>query len=359
MLHHTSSKTSKSHVGKNCRRVTVSVVLTVRNDPQGCATVLSSLASQTRQPDEIIIVDGGSIDATIPVIRQFLTSLPQMRMMTTGGVNIAGGRNIGARAARSTVIASIDAGCKARPQWLANLIQPFEEDDNVEAVAGHYKVHSQTLLERVVGLATMRGALEPIDPVTFNPSARSMAFTKSLWHRSGGWPEWIGYSEDTLFDHKIRALGGHFEFASDAIVDWRPRTSLRAVARQFYNYGTGRGHTQIDAAGYLYSIRNVVGMALLAVASIWTIWAIVVLAACFTYFFIYAHHRKAWAIAMDTHRLEAYLLTMLIMWIITLGNCAGYVVGSWQRWKDQERYKLRMETYLSGRDTIRATRANA
>ncbi len=359
MLHRNAAKTSKSYARTAARRVSVSVVLTVRNDPVGCATVLSSLASQTRQPDEIIIVDGGSSDATIPIIRQFFTTLPQMRLMTTNGVNIASGRNIGTRAAQSIVIASIDAGCKARPDWLANLIKPFEEKENVDAVAGHYEIASQTLLECVVGLATMRGALEPINPATFNPSARSMAFTKSLWHRTGGWPEWIGYSEDTLFDHKVRALGGHFEFAHDAKVDWRPRTSFRAVAKQFYHYGTGRGHTQIDAAGYLYTIRNVVGLAVLAVASCWTAWAMVAMVAMFAYYFVYAHHRMAMAIANKTGRPTAYILTMLVMWIITLGNCAGFAVGSWQRWNDQERYKLRLETYLSGSSTTEATRANA
>ncbi len=359
MLQKNAAMKPMYRVRKSGKRVTVSVVLTVRNDAVGCAAVLSSLASQSRQPDEVIIVDGGSNDATIPVIRQFFTVLPQMRLMTTKGVNIASGRNIGTRAAQSVVIASIDAGCKARPDWLANLIKPFEEKENVEAVAGYYEIESHTLLERVVGLATMRGTLEPVNPATFNPSARSMAFTKSLWHRTGGWPEWIGYSEDTLFDHKVRALGGHFEFASNAKVDWRPRTSFRGIAKQFYHYGTGRGHTQIDAAGYLYNIRNVAGLAILAIASIWSTWALVVMVAAFAYYFVYANHRKALTIASKTHRPTAYFLTMMVMWTVTMGNCSGFIVGSWQRWKDQELYKLRLETYLSGSGEMKTTQASA
>ena len=38
----------------------VSVVMTVKNDACGCAVTLGSLARQTRSPDEIVIVDGGS-----------------------------------------------------------------------------------------------------------------------------------------------------------------------------------------------------------------------------------------------------------------------------------------------------------
>ena len=38
---------------------TVSVIMTVKDDPWGCALTLDALASQTRSLDEIIVVDGG------------------------------------------------------------------------------------------------------------------------------------------------------------------------------------------------------------------------------------------------------------------------------------------------------------
>lgn len=325
----------------------VTVLITVRNDPEGIATTLSSLASQTRRPEEIIVVDGGSIDQTPRVLRQYEASLPGLRVMRAPGANIARGRNVGAAAAAGDVIATTDAGCRAAPDWLARLVEPLERDSEVEFVAGFYRVDPRGLFEAVVGLATMRGQLEDVDPSTFNPSARSMALRKSLWLRSGGWPEWIRFSEDTLFDHKVRSLGVGWRFVREAVVQWRPRTSLPALTRQFYRYGTGRGHTQIDAPAFRYNLRNaalVIGTLSLAWFSRWFLLLASFLVA---YFCGWSQHARALAVARNLQRPAAYPLCLLVMAVVLLANTAGYVVGTWQRWRDRAAYQFRAETYLT------------
>jgi glycosyltransferase involved in cell wall biosynthesis len=325
----------------------VSVVLTVRNDREGCAVTLASLRAQRRQPDEIVVVDGGSDDGTLDVIQQAMKDDRCIRLMPAAGANIARGRNIGIKAAKGEIIATTDAGCRAESDWLANLVRPFEEDASVEFVAGFYRIEPRSLLEEVVGLATMRGQLTPVDPESFNPSARSVAYTKALWSRAGGLPEWIGFSEDTLFDHKIRTMGANWRFAGDAIVHWRPRSTLRAIARQFYHYGTGRGHTQIGARDFAYNIRNALLLLASLSAMIVTLWAGWLAACVFLYFHVYAFHDKAARIARRTQRKSAYPLCLVVMWTVLFSNLAGYLVGSWQRRRKGDTYRRRMETYLA------------
>jgi len=326
---------------------TVSVIMTVKNEPTGCAVTLDSLLSQTRRPDEIIVVDGGSNDETVEVIRRYTAAESILRLIEAPGVNIARGRNIAADAARGEIITTTDSGCRARTDWLDKLVCPFEEDPDVEFVAGFYQIEGSTLLEQVVGLATMRGQLDPVRPETFNPSARSMACTKGLWSRVGGWPEWVCFSEDTLFDHKVRCVNAGWRFVGDAVVHWRPRGSLRAIARQFYNYGTGRGHTQIGASGFVYNLRNALLITVAAGLCFVTNWAILALVFLLGYFYVWTFHHKAVRIARRTRRLVAYPLCLCVMWVVLASNLVGYLVGSWQRWKDSDRYRRRMETYLA------------
>ncbi len=328
--------------------VSVAVVMTVKNDTVGCATTLTSLTTQTWMPDEVIVVDGGSTDGTRPLIRQYASSLPQLRLIDADGANIARGRNIGTAHATSRVIATIDSGCRAEPDWLAKLLQPFLDDAETEFVAGFYRIDARSLLEHVVGLATMRGQLEPVCPETFNPSARSMAFTKQLWERAGGWPEWVSFSEDTLFDHKVRRLKATWRFAGDAIVHWRPRTSLRSIAMQFYHYGTGRGHTQIDAESFAYGLRNLLIVAIVGAWYAMTPWAAPAFWLLFGYFYLWAFHEKASHVARRTARRAAYPLCLLVLWITTMSHLAGYLVGSWQRRCDRTRFQHRMDAYLAG-----------
>lgn len=323
------------------------VIMTVKNDPVECATTLSSLALQSRPPNEIIVVDGGSTDDTVRLIRQYKQNLPHLAVIEAPGANIARGRNIAASHASSTVIATIDSGCRAETQWLEKLMAPFDADPDTEFVAGTYRIDGHTLLEQVVGLATMRGQLEPVDPESFNPSARSMALTKDLWSRAGGWPEWIHFSEDTLFDHKIRRMNATWRFAGDATVHWRPRGTLGSIAKQFYRYGTGRGHTQIDAPSFFYNLRNLLIVGLTGGLCLITPWAVPAFWLLVGYFYLWAFHDKASRIVQRTGRWIAYPLCLVVMWIMLGSNLAGYLVGSWQRWRHRDRFRNRMESYLA------------
>lgn len=309
----------------------VSVVITVRNDRDGLALTLDSLARQSRTPDEIIVVDGGSTDGTTSLLAERSQSTPTLRVIEAPGANIAKGRNIATNAARFPIIATTDTGCRLAPDWLERIIAPFADDPPAEFVAGVYQIEPQSLLEAVVGFGTMRGQLEPFDPTTFNPSARSVAFTKELWRRVGGWPEWLRFSEDTLFDRTVRSLGARWTFAGDAIVHWRPRRSLRAIAKQFFSYGTGRGHTQIDAPSYRYHLRNLAILLATAVAACVTPSVWILFAGAFAYFHVWAFHKLSHRIVRKTGRWAAYVLTPLVMNVVLFSNLAGYLVGSWQR----------------------------
>lgn len=327
--------------------MSVSVVVTVRNDARGCALVLASLTEQTRSPAEIIVVDGGSTDGTLETVRDAAARDPRVRRIDAPGANIARGRNIGIAAATGEIIATTDAGCRAALDWLENLIEPFEQDPGVEFVAGFYRIEPHSLLEEVVGLATMRGQLDPVDAESFNPSARSVAYRKSLWSRAGGLPEWLAFSEDTLFDHKVRRLGACWRFAPQAVVYWRPRGSLRSIARQFYHYGTGRGHTRIGAADFHYHLRNLGLVIASAAACAWTHWAGAIAAVLMLYFYVWGFHARARAVRWKIGRRGAYALCLVVLWVVMLSNLAGYVVGTFQRWSRRARYREAMEAYLS------------
>jgi hypothetical protein len=141
-------------------------------------------------------------------------------------------------------------------------------------------------------------------------------------------------------------MGWHV--AADAVVLWRPRTSWRKLTRQFYCYGTGRGHTQIGAADFVYNIRNLLLIAVSASAAFWTPWAFLLLLGLVAYFYVYTFHDKALQIAAKSRARLAYPLTLSVMWVVIFSNLAGYLRGSLERLVNRPRYRQRMEAYLSG-----------
>jgi glycosyltransferase involved in cell wall biosynthesis len=220
----------------------VSLVMTVLNEAGSLPAVLETLLAQRRQADEIIVVDGGSQDATVEILRASRAYLP-LTVLEAPGVNIARGRNLAIAAATGDVIAVTDAGVRLPAEWLAHLVAPFA-DPAVTHVAGFFRSDPRTTFEVALGAATLPEVAE-IEPATFIPSSRSVAFCRAIWEDAGGYPEWLDYCEDVIFDLAVMHRHGPFRFMPQACVEFRPRPTLGAFFRQYYRYARGDGKADL------------------------------------------------------------------------------------------------------------------
>ena len=216
----------------------VSVVVTVRNEVNSIGELLEGLAAQTARPREIIIVDGGSTDGTLDLLRAWQGRLP-LRIMRAPGASIAVGRNLGIVSARAETIAVTDAGTRLVPGWLAAITARLLEG-SADVVGGWFVADPRTTFEEAMGATTLP-ALNEIEPATFLPSSRSIAFRKAAWRTVGGYPEWLDYGEDLVFDLALRAADQRMAFVPAALARFRPRGSLGAFWRQYYRYARGDG----------------------------------------------------------------------------------------------------------------------
>lgn len=221
-------------------RRTVSLITTVLNEAESIGPLLQSLADQNRQPDEIIICDAGSRDGTANTIQEWVADGFPARLIVENGANRSRGRNRAIEEATGEIIASIDGGCIAGRDWLAKLIAPFELDDPPDVVAGYYEPDTESPIEDAIAVATVPASAE-VDPESFLPSGRSVAFRQDAWQRVGGYPEYVDYAEDTDFDLRLRSAGCRFQFAPDAVVHWRMQSNLWTVFRQFFRYSRSDG----------------------------------------------------------------------------------------------------------------------
>lgn len=325
----------------------VTVICTVLNEGEAIRRLLESLAAQTRPPDEVVIVDGGSRDQTVAVIEEYADRLP-LRVITEPGANISRGRNVAIRAASSDVIASVDAGVWLEPEWLERLIAPLEEsgvapkqslegsDDfagvatRPAAVSGFFVADPRTTFETAMG-ATVLPAVDDVNPTTFLPSSRSVAYTKSGWLAAGGYPEWLDYCEDLVFDLRLREAIGVFGWAPEALAHFRPRGSLRAYFKQYYRYARGDGKADlwrkrhaIRYVTYLIALPALLSLSLLH--SPW--WLLVLLAGVLLYsrtpFRRLQPHLGA---ISPAGRIEAALLIPVIRGVGDVAKMLGYPVG--------------------------------
>ena len=328
----------------------VAVIATVLNEVQSIRALLDSLAAQTRAPDEIVIVDGGSTDGTLEILHEYTARLP-LRVLSLPGANISQGRNAAVRAARSEIIVSTDAGVRIPRDWLAHLVSPWERGENPPAVAGFFLPDPQTLFEWALGATTLP-LQEEIDPRRFLPSSRSVAFRRDVWERVGGYPEWLAYSEDVVFDLRVRALAGDFAWAPEAVVYFRPRSSLRAFYRQYRNYAFGDGQADlwrrrhaIRYGTYLVALPALLALGLFFHPGAWGLLALGGLAYC----------RRPWwrlsrlrSVAAGPRWL-AYAWVPLLRVVGDVAKMIGYPQGLWWRWRHRHDPRVHWRRDLPGR----------
>ncbi len=221
----------------------ISLIATVLNEGDNIRQLFESIKVQTRLPDEIVIVDGGSQDNTVAIIKSYATDLP-LRLLVEPGCNISQGRNRAICAARGDIIAVTDAGLRLSETWLAEISAPLLRDADLTVVGGFFQADPQTAFEVALGATTLPLERE-IDSATFLPSSRSIAFRKAAAEKIGLYPEWLDFCEDLIFDLRLRRVGGAFAFAPAALVYFRPRRNLRQFYRQYYLYARGDGKAHL------------------------------------------------------------------------------------------------------------------
>jgi len=218
----------------------ISLILTCFNEAESIEGLISDVLSQSRIPDEMVVVDAGSRDETVQILKSFESAFSErgalLSLHVVPGAGIAHGRNLAIGLAKYEVIAVTDAGCRLNRDWLAEITVPITRG-YADFVGGFFLPVAKTYFQSI--LAALTTAKRP--GRNFMPSSRSVAFRKAIWERVGGYPEWLPWGEDTRFNTNCLEAGARYVVAADAIVHWEVRRTWRQAFTQFRRYAFGDG----------------------------------------------------------------------------------------------------------------------
>ncbi len=312
----------------------VSLIVTVLNEGDSIRALLDSIVEQTYQPDEVIICDGGSDDNTVDILNSYAKQLP-LTVIVQEGTNIAEGRNTAIAAASNDLIAVTDAGVRLHRDWLYHLLAKHQPTNENQSVAGFFLPDTDTPFEVAMG-ATVLPEQQDINLAKFMPSSRSVLLHKSAWQRVGGYPEWLDFCEDLILDFNIHTAAGGFDFAPDAIVYFRPRASLRAFWKQYYQYARGDGKANlffkrhaIRYLTYLVALPAII-LAGLVLNPLW--WFLLLFGGLYMVWVPYRRLFNQWSHLTPLGKIQAFLQVPVIRIYGDIAKMFGYPVGVVWRW---------------------------
>ncbi|OFV99711.1 MAG: hypothetical protein A3F68_02270 [Acidobacteria bacterium RIFCSPLOWO2_12_FULL_54_10] len=170
----------------------ISVIICTYNYAHFLKEALRTVAAQNYPYFELLIVDDGSSDDTEQVVASFQNRFRQCRYLKKPHTNLGDSRNFGIAAASGTHIAFLDADDLWSPDYLASMLDVFEQHPEAELVCCNCLCIQGTGLVTgslfPPGLPSICGPLlTPREIFDFFPFVlpSGMVFTKSLIHRIG------------------------------------------------------------------------------------------------------------------------------------------------------------------------------
>ena len=212
----------------------VSVYIPAYNAAGFLKNSIEGLLWQTVQPDEILVVDDGSKDATAEVAAGY-KQVRLIRHDKNRGLSAA--RNSAIRAARNELVGSVDADCLADRAWLENLVPAFE-DAKIAGVGGRLVERFQDSLAdrwRGVHMLMDRGERRIRNPMFLHGC--NGIYRKSAILDVGGYDEaLLTAGDDADMGRRLRSAGWDLLHEPAAVVTHLRRDSMESVLRSYWQW---------------------------------------------------------------------------------------------------------------------------
>ena len=220
----------------------VSVVVPMLNELGFIEACLAGFAAQTYPADrlDVIVVDGGSTDGSRAAVDAMARSAGWVRVVDNPRRKASAAFNEGVRAARGEVVCLFSAHGVADPTWVERSVAVLKET-GAAGVGGRCPHVGLTASSRAVGLAMMSpfGMASPTRYSTRRQEIDTIIHPAYVRKALAGFDfdESLERNSDYELNWRLREAGARLVFDPSITSTYRPRGSLKALARQFWWYG--------------------------------------------------------------------------------------------------------------------------
>ena len=224
----------------------ISVILPVLNEFDYLEEAVNAILEQDFAGlTEIILAVGPSKDSTLELAHALAKRDSRVVVVENPTGRTAAGLNIAVKTSRYGVIVRVDGHTKVPRNYLSQVFEILLETGAVNVggvMAAEGRNHFENSVARAmrsplgVGAARFHtgGGAGEVDTVYLG------AFRKEALLAVGGYDERFTRAQDWELNHRLRMAGGVIYFDPRLVVTYRPRSTFKALAKQYFEYGRWR-----------------------------------------------------------------------------------------------------------------------
>ena len=212
--------------------VKVSIIVAAYNSQDTIEECLKSIMAQNYPAAsfEVIVMDGGSKDATVALAHKFPIKVVSIRLNASAAYNYA------MKIAAYPILGFIDADAKVEPEWL-NKVTPHLAEPKVAGVSGSIETwNADNTWARSIGYE-LKNRYSRIGKYTGRIATMNLLLKKAVIEEAGGWDEKLPSQYDTDLGFRISAKGYEIAYEPSAVCYHFNRPTLKAYYRQQLQYG--------------------------------------------------------------------------------------------------------------------------
>ncbi len=237
---------SQMKVNSEQTPVGVSVVLPILNEERYLDDAITAILAQRYEgPLEVILALGPSTDRTNEIANALAARDSRVVLVENPSGRTAAALNLAIAASHYSIICRIDGHAEVAPTYIANAVKGMSETKavNVGGImaakgVGAFERAVATAMRSPLGVGAARfhvgGKPGPADTVYLG------VFNKAALLAVGGYDERFTRAQDWELNFRLRQAGGIIWFDPELVVTYRPRPNLRALAKQYFEYGRWR-----------------------------------------------------------------------------------------------------------------------
>ncbi len=251
----------------------VSVVMPVLNEERHLEEAVGRVLDQNYPGElEVVLAIGPSKDRTQEIADKLADRDRRISIVENPTGKTPAALNVGIAHARHDILVRVDGHGALTDGYITRAVEVLDES-GADNVGGVMAAEGRTPTEMAVacayrsrlglGASTFHqgGKAGPADTVYLG------VFRRAALERVGGFDETMHRAQDWELNYRIRKTGGLIWFSPDLSVTYRPRSSLSAVAKQFFHTGQWRRevirrHPETASKRYLAPPVAVIAIAL-------------------------------------------------------------------------------------------------